>query len=238
MCLVSLVKNERSTILTSNRDEAPDRAAIEIKEEIIHTKTVLYPADPSGGSWIFCSDQGDIICLLNGAFEIHKRRLPYRMSRGLVMKSFFQYDHPVDFLQHFDFNNIEPFTMIVVSKGKRFEFRWDSQIKHIEEIKNQKEQVWSSCTLYDDDAIEKREKWFHDLKTKSHTLNQSRLREIHAQGGRGDKINGFVMKRNDVVQTISLTQIVSNSEAICMTHSDLISGEEMMKTMEIEKVNT
>lgn len=234
MCLVSLVVLKNKIILTSNRDEAPYRAAKEIREEIINDKKVIFPADEAGGSWIFCSDRGDIICLLNGAFERHKRKLPYRMSRGLVMKSFFEYDHPVDFLQHFDFVNIEPFTMIIVSQGKKIEFRWDGQIKYVKELYDKKEYLWSSSTLYDDRDIRKREQWYKEERAKYDELQESTIEEIHRNGGTEDKEQGFIMNRRDLVKTISITQIILDTSHVTLKHQDLLSNEVYNKSYRLK----
>jgi len=69
MCLVSYIPLAGNQFcITSNRDEAPARAAYAIQEEKIGEETIYYPADTKGGSWIVVSASGRAICLLNGGW--------------------------------------------------------------------------------------------------------------------------------------------------------------------------
>ena len=150
MCLVSLIPTKEGFLLSSNRDEYPNRDAKEVASEDINDKKIWYPKDTAGGSWIILSEDNRAVCLLNGAKHNHKRVLPYRLSRGVMMKEFFTYEHSVSFFEHYDFWNIEPFTMIIVEGNEQtYEFRWDSNTKHIRELSPNEIYVWSSSTLYD-----------------------------------------------------------------------------------------
>src|SRR4030095_9832506 len=88
MCTVSFVPLSNSRfILTSNRDETIKRGLASSPQKINRNGTeIICPVDPlASGSWIGVSEKGRVICLLNGAFERHKHRPPYRMSRGIVV---------------------------------------------------------------------------------------------------------------------------------------------------------
>jgi len=213
MCLVSYIPlpgNEYC--ITSNRDETPARAAYNIQEEKIGDVKVYYPADTLGGSWIISADNKRSVCLLNGAFIRHERQLPYRMSRGLVMKEFFEYSTAVDFLEQFDCRRIEPFTMLIAEPNYLFELRWDAEIKHITTLNRDQFYVWSSCTLYDASAIEKRKQWFTEELEQCENLNPDTIVNIHMAGGEKDRSIGFLMNWEDRVRTISISQIYSGSK--------------------------
>lgn len=214
MCLVSYIPlSGNEYCITSNRDEAPARAAHQIQEEAIGEHKIFYPADTLGGSWIVSSENKRSVCLLNGAFKRHERRLPYRMSRGVMMKEFFQYPNAVDFLEDFDFRRIEPFTMVIAEPKYLFEFRWDGEIKHIQSLQRDQSYVWSSCTLYDDDAIEKRKNWFREELDNIDNLSPELIVNIHKAGGEKDRSIGFLMNWDDRVRTISISQIHSSDQS-------------------------
>ena len=221
MCLVSYVPLKEGYVLSSNRDESPLRAIHNISTEKIGDRTIHYPSDMGGGSWIFHSDQNEVICLLNGAFEPHERRLPYRMSRGLVMKSFFEYPSAVDFFTNFSFHQIEPFTMVIVTDQEFFEFRWDGYKKHISTLDRSKVYVWSSCTLYSKAIIKEREQKFREELSKTKPVSSENIRLIHLLEEPNNLHNGFVMNRSNVVATISLTQIVNADNRLTMNHTNL-----------------
>src|SRR5262245_45879473 len=131
MCTVSFVPQKRNQfILTSNRDETV-ASGLASAPPIIEKKNykILCPVDPlAKWTWIAASDYGDVLCLLNGAFGRHKRKLPYRMSRGLVVLDYFSVGDPEAFNRDYDLTNIEPFTLVMVHRGKSpqlFQLKWD-----------------------------------------------------------------------------------------------------------------
>jgi len=76
MCTVSIFsKNNTDFVLTSNRDEAPNRTALKPEFYTLNNTKVLLPKDElSGGSWIGTSENNRAICLLNGGLYLHKRK--------------------------------------------------------------------------------------------------------------------------------------------------------------------
>ena len=221
MCLVSYVPLTNGFVLSSNRDESPMRAVKNISTQELGSRTIHFPTDSSGGSWIFHSDRSEVICLLNGAFVNHKRVLPYRMSRGIVMRSFFEYETATNYLSKFSFTGIEPFTMIINTPEGFYEFRWDGLKKHILNLDRTKVHVWSSCTLYTPEIVDKREEDFNTMLNGRDKLDPNEVKEIHLTADPNDMANGFIMNRSNIVATISLTQIIKTANAIEMNHMNL-----------------
>ena len=168
MCTVTYIPTGKNKfIFTSNRDEAPKRSATGMVEKKIDGKALLYPQDAlANGTWISISDKNQLVCILNGAFVKHKHRPPYRLSRGIMALDFFSYSTANDFFGKFDFEGIEPFTMIVFDDGKLYEFRWDEKEKHIAQLDISKQYIWASSTLYSEEWQAKRKEWFEDWKKK------------------------------------------------------------------------
>jgi len=223
MCLVSYIPQASGYVLSSNRDESPTRSETQLTSELVNGTTLIYPKDHKGGSWIIASDRGVSLCVLNGAFENHKRRLPYRMSRGLMLKAFFNYQSTADFLRLFDFDGIEPFTLIIKDFIGLYEFRWDGLYKYIKQLDPEQTYVWSSSTLYSPEIRRKRSALFFELIKPNHSVED--IQNIHLTGKIGDPENDFRMNRSDRVATISHTNIVSRGERKIIFLNNLLTAQ-------------
>jgi hypothetical protein len=199
-------------IFTFNRDETPNRSSVDVisdpKRGLIYPKDVL-----AGGTWLAMSEKtGRFTCLLNGAFECHQRQLPYRKSRGLVLLENFDYPQIIDFCEQYDFEKIEPFTMILLEKSVFIELRWDGNKRHIRQLALSTPQIWSSSTLYDAAVQSRRKGWFYEfLRKKMDVLTAVDLWQFHKTRHSEEPTNGFLMQRPSGVQTVSMSQIsISN----------------------------
>ena len=141
MCTLSYVPvSTTSYIFTSNRDERKSRSSA--FAPTIHKENgvkFLAPIDGEAlGTWLGATEQGRIVCLLNGEFNIHIPTPPYRHSRGKVVIDALTAPNVLDYLENYDFDNIEPFTLIVVENRNTIEiqqFVWDGLKKHFCDIR-------------------------------------------------------------------------------------------------------
>jgi Transport and Golgi organisation 2 len=199
-------------IFTFSRDETPNRSSVDIVSD--EQRGLIYPKDVlHGGTWLAMSGgSGRFTCLLNGAFEGHKRQLPYRKSRGLIVLESFDYQQFIDFCEQYNFDNIEPFTMVSFEKNTFTEFRWDGVKRHIRPLALSTPQMWSSCTLYDPSVSSRRSGWFYEfLRKKTNILTAVDLWKFHKTPSLIEPENGILMHRNSGVQTVSMTQLtISN----------------------------
>ena len=164
MCTLTFIPTSNNGfVLTSNRDEAPGRTTLSPKMYEEQNTRLLFPKDElAGGTWIGISDKKRLICLLNGGFTAHERKDDYRMSRGIIVKDLLTAKDAVSEIGGYDFNGIEPFTIIMVDWANHlriFELVWDEAEIHFTE-KPLAPQIWSSSLLYTKEMKEKREKWF------------------------------------------------------------------------------
>ena len=224
MCTVTFIaKKKGHYFLTSNRDEAPKRSATDIVEIVQDDKKIAFPQDPQAkGTWIATSNTNQIVCLLNGAFEKHKRQPPYRMSRGLMVLQFFKYSNANHFFDEFDFKEIEPFTMIIFDNGNLYEFRWDEKQRHIKQLNPEEKHIWSSCTLYPPNWQSKRITWFENWQKELTDINQDAILGFHKNSGEGNSDYDIVMNRNDIVRTVSITSILMSPNETAILHKDLL----------------
>ncbi len=239
MCTVTYLPRPSGFILTHNRDEAPSRNTHAIaREKTPGGDTLLFPRDTmAGGTWIATSRKGRTACLLNGAFVLHSRQLPYRRSRGLILLDFFDWKNPDDFFQNYDFDHIEPFTFLFFDRSQLpessvhqvTEFRWDGQQRHLKNLNPNEPHFWCSATLYPAAMQVRREQVFKDWLT-SQPINQStnqpinQIIHLHQTGSVNDPENDYVMNRAGRVQTVSITQVIVDEKNAQMRYLDLLGG--------------
>ena len=225
MCTVTIVpKGERDFILTSNRDEAPNRVSLDPELYKVNDTMLLFPKDElSGGTWIGVSEKNRVVCVLNGGFERHERQSIYRKSRGLVAKDFLVSNDLSKEVETYTFESIEPFTMILVDWNinlKFYELIWDGKAKHFTELPLAPK-IWSSATLYSQAMKNERLMWFKEFKT-AHRLNEATLMDFHKTAGKDNHDYGVIMDRG-FVKTTSITQIKKHKDAVEMRYENLQS---------------
>lgn len=224
MCVLTYIPTENNGfILTSNRDEAISREpAIPPKKYKVNGQNVFFPKDPQGsGTWIGSS--GDYtLCLLNGAFFKHIPQPPYRQSRGKVIIDFFEFQSIPAFIENYNFDGIEPFTLIIIESSATlsiYEIRWNAERVFCKRIDESEAQIWSSATLYSPEIIEKRQQWFSEFLKNEPT--STTILDFHHFGGKEDIRNGIKMNRDNKLKTISITQFVVNENEFTIRYEDL-----------------
>lgn len=215
MCTVTyLPLGENEFILTSNRDETPLRKTIPPQKYIENGVELTYPKDElAGGTWIGLSDKKRLVCLLNGGFENHIRKTPYRLSRGVVVKNILSASNGIEYINDFIYENIEPFTLIFVDWNSdllTYELVWDGVQKHFSKLK-QEPKIWSSSTLYSKEMKADRKVWFAKWLKENKKYQQKDILEFHKNEDLGSKETSPKMKRN-FVETVSITSVKKTKE--------------------------
>lgn len=228
MCTVTYLPKKKGFILTTNRDEDKSRAAkvifpnsFEFDEEVI-----VFPKDPQGGgTWIASDNKGKVVCLLNGGKEKHKRKSSYKKSRGLVVLDAFGYPSAKEFINHYDFSGVEPFTLVLVDHQKGVtvlsEIIWDGEKAKISNLDNSTPRIWSSSTLYEPSVKKAREDWFSKFLKKG-DFSVFGIRKFHRFAGDGDIKNKLKMERDNHLGTVSITSVEFDEQGGEFTYEDLI----------------
>ncbi|GAA4812739.1 NRDE family protein [Litoribaculum gwangyangense] len=223
MCTVTLIpKGKNDFILTSNRDEAPNRISLPPSFYNIENTNLLYPKDEqSGGTWIGVSANNRLVCVLNGGFEIHERKASYRKSRGIVAHDFMVADYLVSFVETYNFDNIEPFTLVIADWNTIlifYELVWDGTQTHFKELPLES-RIWSSSTLYSKKMRIERSQWFENFKSENE-LSPESLLKFHKTAGKGNEDYGVIMNRG-FVRTTSITQVEKINNIVGMRYENL-----------------
>lgn len=234
MCTITFMpKTDNNFILTSNRDEAPGRKTFPPGLYDEDGVRLLYPKDAlAGGTWIGLSERKRCVTLMNGGFEAHKRNSFYRKSRGVVVKDFLKTANFRRELDTYDFQDIEPFTAIVVewkTEIQLFQLVWDGVEYHFTE-EPLAPQIWSSSPLYPQNLKKKREAWFSEFLMKTVHPSEEELLQFHKTAGEGDLDSNLVMDRG-FVKTKSITQVVKTREKITMRYEDLQENDSGVSTL-------
>lgn len=222
MCTVSYIPVRGKVLITSNRDEKNSRSAA--LAPAFHSGTgvvLLYPTDAEkGGTWIALKENGDAAVLLNGAFEKHQSRPPYRMSRGLLIPEILSAERPTLYLSRMNLEGIEPFTLVIFESGSLFEMRWDGSQQYARQLAAYRPQIWSSATLYDEKIIRKRQQWFASFLNQTPVPTQQDILRFHQFAGEGDPRNDLMMSAAGIYRTVSTTGILLCEGRGSMTYID------------------
>ncbi len=219
MCTVIFVPTAKGNLFASCRDEDPLRQVPGppacIKGFSGH---MLYPVDKAGGTWAGMHELGHVIILLNGALNDHKRENSYRMSRGLVVQQLLDDTDPLYKWAAIDLENIQPFTLVLFFKNQLYEMRWDGTGKTTEIKDKAVPHIWSSSTLYNEEAKQMRRKWFENGISNVSSIDELyRFLYVHRQ-----KENGFIMKRSAAMQTLSVSLLHHYNNAACYVYYDVL----------------
>ncbi|MEL6811687.1 MAG: NRDE family protein [Bacteroidota bacterium] len=228
MCTVTFVpRSSDGFVLTSNRDEAPQRNTLPPQSYNHGGVRLLFPKDAiAGGTWIGTSERNRLICLLNGGFEPHERMDSYRMSRGIIVTDLLTQEDATGAIRNFDFTNIEPFTIVMVDWNEDvqlFELVWDGSSSHFEE-KPLMPHIWSSSLLYPKEIKRKREVWFSDFLFDSMSPSEEELLHFHKNAGEGDPQWDLIMDRG-FVKTKSISQFSKDEIQSVFRYEDLQTQE-------------
>ncbi|MDN3666696.1 NRDE family protein [Algibacter miyuki] len=222
MCTVTIFpKGNNGFVLTSNRDETPNRKTLAPDFYTIKNTTLLFPKDElAGGTWIGISEKNRLICLLNGAFENHKKKSNYRYSRGIVVNDFLIADNIEICMKNYLLDDIEPFTIVVADWNTNlafYELVWDGHKKHITKLPLEPK-VWSSSTLYNQNMKAERLQWFENFKAENELTAESALK-FHKTAGKSNSDYGVIMNRN-AIKTTSITQVNKINDHIEMRYEN------------------
>ncbi len=213
MCTLTYLPFNKGFILTHNRDERSNRPATEgfVHKDIDGAK-VYFPQDLEGtGTW-FCVSEKYTVCVLNGGSKDYVPKLKYRHSRGLVPLHLHAYKTVEDFHADYNFNDLEPFTLIIKSTNQLYKLVHDWDETQLFILNESVPHIWSSTKLYTPKIRAKREQWFQNwLKTTSYYTTET-IRDFHLNAGDGDISNSLQMSRWGILKTVSITQVHKNEQ--------------------------
>jgi hypothetical protein len=238
MCTVVFVPGDTEHSFASLRDESPLRPkALPPRKFTSNNVEYISTNDPlAGGTWIGVNEFGNVIILLNGAFEKHQRKSTYIKSRGLIVSELLASEMPVIDWNLMNLNGVEPFTLVVWSEDNLFELVWDGKEKFRKRLNNDIPHIWSSSTLYTNESKKNRDELFKNWIAMKPPINKLSL--LNFLNSYSENDNGFIMNRNEKVKTLSYSFIEYKiKESSTLNYFDLQSYTQHKKSILINPLS-
>ena len=204
------------------------------EQPIWHSRSgmrMLYPKDPAGGGTWYATTGSRTACLLNGGYGRHKRVLPYRLSRGLILLDSIAYEDLQAFADQYDLSNIEPFTLIFIDHAAQTSvqhIKWDGAKAHFANHDPAQPHIWHSPTLYTDDVSHIRTAEFEDaLRADGESVGYDTLQSYHLSHRYEEESRLAADFRTDQVKTVSFTSIERQNQTATLRYYDV--AEERIK---------
>jgi hypothetical protein len=134
MCTVSFIARKRGYVLAMNRDEKFTRPkGLPPKVVRVDGHKVIYPSEPSGGTWISLNDTGVTYALINW-YSVRAEAGQNSVSRGIIVKSVCPQTSPsgvFEILKQLPLEKFNPFRLIGVFPKNRQIFEWCWDLKNL-----------------------------------------------------------------------------------------------------------
>lgn len=210
MCTITFMPRRQGYRLGMNRDEKRSRAqglAPTLRE--IHGCRVLYPSEPTGGTWIALNERGISFALINW-YSVAAGVDIQPVSRGVIIPSICAAAsvQSVDAgLIELPLDRINPFRLIGVFPGSRqvMEWRWN-----LEELtrnhRRWRARQWISSGFDEPKAQRIRNKAFREALSQNSAGSLDWLRRLHRSHSPRSGPFSICMHRDDAA-TVSYTEL-------------------------------
>lgn len=221
MCTVTFIPRRSGYCLAMNRDEKRTRAkglAPAIRN--LNGHPVLYPSEPSGGTWIALNDKGVSLALINW-YAITARVRANGVSRGVIIPSLSAADSSAlanTELAALPLDRINPFRLIGVFPASQEITEWRWNLKQLTRKRHRwLAQQWISSGFDEHTAQRLRSKTFRQAQTQESAGTIGWLRRLHRSHSPQTGPFSTCMHRTDAA-TVSYTEIDVFRERASLRH--------------------
>jgi hypothetical protein len=230
MCTLTFVPTVDGYLAGMNRDELLARPAALPPQAHEHNGiTLVYPQEPSGGTWVACNGHGNLLALLNWN-EIDPSSLgAKRKTRGLVIPAVLPEENSSSTSLHLKCLTLEgvfPFRLIGVFpvEKKVIEWRWDSN--HIQQLEwPWVRRHWFSSSLSDERAATERGRLCEAAGVQAGVGSTEWLGRLHRLHEPKPGPYSICVHRPDAA-TVSCTEVECGRTSISMKY---LSGSPCLK---------
>lgn len=209
-------------MLGMNRDEKLTRVpGLPPRPHKLNGRPALFPAEPSGGTWIGVNAAGVTFALVNW-YAVASRGAEGNISRGAVVREMLPWRTSAEAGRRFPampLEAINPFRLIGVFPRERtvFEWRWDlSQLRREEQ--GWQSNIWISSGFDEPGAQVSRRAAFEAAARGTGLEHLDDLRKLHCSHQSGPGPYSVCMHRPDAA-TVSYTEVVVNPDGAQMSHA-------------------
>lgn len=234
MCTLTYIPvNNEGYLLTLGRDELlrSDMTTPPIEKKI-NGHNHLFPVEPvTGGTWIGISENDRAVCVIRGGKNKYQTRHPNGQALGQLIPVFFCYDSFKAFYKDYRLDDLEPFTMIAIEKGKVTGLFREPDKIIVEEPDPRKAAIYSSANLFSNKEILERtvkfgmwinshpEAGFDDVLELHDSYRIDREGPVRINSGR------------DLLSIVSITCVIRNPDSFEMTYIDRINDFRFSKKL-------
>ena len=222
MCTVTFIPRKKGYLLGMNRDEK--RSRVKGLPPAIHESRghrMIYPSEPTGGTWIALNDLGVSFALINW-YSIPARISSHAVSRGEVIPSVGAADSSImvdKIIAQIPLKRTNPFRLVAVFLNSReiVEWRWD--LKQLTRKEHPwRAQLWISSGFNEPQAQKVRSATFKKALRQKTAGSLRWLRRLHRSHVPHSGPFSICMHRDDAV-TVSYTEIYLHWTRSMVTHS-------------------
>lgn len=223
MCTVSFIARKSGYLLGMNRDEQLTRAkGSPPKLHLLNGVRVIYPSEPSGGTWVALNETGATIALINW-YSITTRVTTNPISRGEVVKATCVASSPDEAelaLNRMLLHQTNPFRLIGIFPAPAEVVEWQWNLRRLERRDHTwQTQQWISSGFDEPAAKRVRGRTFRQAKMQT-TFGSARwLRRLHGSHAPERGPFSTCMHRVDAA-TVSYTEVLVSGWRALMRYCD------------------
>jgi hypothetical protein len=231
MCTLTFVPADDGYLVGMNRDELLTRP-VALPPKVFERSGIemVYPREPSGGTWVACNGRGNLLALLNwnGSESQHLREK--RRTRGLVIPQLIGLPDLSTTDSHFQQMNLDglfPFRLVGVFRSEKIvnEWRWDGTAKQSLRLSWARKH-WFSSSLSDSLAEKERGRACEIAAGEPAAGSNGWLRRLHRSHVPRPGPFSVCVHRQDAA-TVSYIEVRCGGSQISM---DYLDGNPCLKT--------
>ncbi len=221
MCTVTFIPRKTGYLVGMNRDEKLTRVAgLPPLERKIDGRTVIYPTEPSGGTWISLNDAGTTFALINW-YSVSAKPKGNIVSRGEIIPTICTALDPQAVsrqLAALRLPRFSPFRLIGIFSSSRQikEWQWNCQ-RLVEHNHNWRARQWISSGFDEPTAQKIRSRRFQKFRSQTSCGTVNWLRRLHRSHSPTCGPFSTGMHRDEAA-TVSYTEICASSRRTFLRH--------------------
>jgi hypothetical protein len=220
VCTLSFNPSNRDFLVAMNRDELHSRQmALPPRIFDVDGVKVAYPREPSGGTWIACSEDGNLVALLNWHASPPEKQIEHPQTRGSLIPSLITAPTAAEVtarLANLHLTTILPFRLVGIfrSRPEVREWRWNgTNIATVDHPWARRH--WFSSSISDARAAEERLRAVDSTASPSSRLDEAWFRNLHSSHSPVPGPFSVCVHRPDA-STVSYTMVRCTNGSISM----------------------
>lgn len=210
MCTVTLIARRTGYRLGMNRDEKLTRVtACPPEVRRLGTRKVMFPSEPTGGTWVGVNDAGVTLALINW-YSIQALPSKPAVSRGDIVRSVLPAEDSScveDQLSRAPLHRVSPFRLIGVFPHRQQVIEWRWNLKELDRQPHSwRNNTWISSGYDEPGAERTRRKVFRQANHQRTSGQADWLRRLHRSHRPLRGAYSHCMHREDAI-TVSFTEI-------------------------------